>query len=99
MKWQPMEWVPEGQDYKKCLLPVTINRVPWCDGPDRYAVKNGNFCINKDGDSEYEPMGSQRDDEFFARCRYNTFEEAETAYIKWCKNNPDVARRMKVVTA
>jgi hypothetical protein len=47
----------------------------------RWALRN-NFqnCLNKEGEWEYEPMPSSRDDDFFARCRWDTREEAYQAW-------------------
>lgn len=44
-------------------------------GEDKWAVKNTFYVLNKDGEWEREPSPSNRDDAFFARCRF-TEEEA-----------------------
>lgn len=33
-------------------------------------------CLNRDGEWEYEPQPSSRDDEFYARCRFASLDEA-----------------------
>lgn len=42
---------------------------------DVWAVRKSGWCLNRDGEWEYEPIPSSRDDEFFARCRW-TLDEA-----------------------
>ncbi len=49
-----------------------------------WAVVYRSACINKDGELEYEPMPSSRDEGFYKRCRF-TLEEAEKiakAYLR-----------------
>lgn len=47
----------------------------------RWAVRDQfNSCLNKGGEWEYEPSPSNRDDEFFERCRWDTKEAAYTAW-------------------
>jgi len=36
-----------------------------------WAVVDGPFVLTKDGDWEYEPNPSSRDDEFYERCRFS----------------------------
>jgi len=43
---------------------------------ESWAVKDGNYCLNKDGEWEYEPMPSSRDEGFLKRCRFESAEEA-----------------------
>lgn len=33
-------------------------------------------CLNREGEWEYEPLPSNRDDEFYARCRFASLEDA-----------------------
>lgn len=44
-----------------------------------WKVMRDSFAFTKDGDWEWEPVPSERDDEFYARCRFDTFEEAMAA--------------------
>lgn len=37
---------------------------------------HGAACLSREGDWEFEPTPSSRDEEFFARCRYASLEEA-----------------------
>jgi len=46
-------------------------------GLNKWAVSNGTSVLNTDGEWEWEPMPSSRDDDFIARARF-TFAEAVT---------------------
>jgi len=48
-------------------------------GHDRWAISNRTSVYNTDGEWEYEPMPSSRDDEFFDRCRYSRDEAIKIA--------------------
>lgn len=50
------------------------------DGGFRWVVRRDGSCLNSDGEFEYEPMPSSRDDDFLARCRFAT---VEGAYAVW----------------
>lgn len=74
--------------------PIYINNVDVmrCEGhrlpkqPYMWKVLSGNGAVlGKDGDWEYEPIPSSRDEEFYARCRFDTYEEAEAAALKALK--------------
>lgn len=48
-----------------------------------FAVRNGaGSCLNKDGEWEYEPMPSNRDEKFIFRCRFDSFSDAAKALGK-----------------
>ena len=51
--------------------PITIE----ARGKNTWAVCDGGFCLNTDGEFEEEPMPSSRDEEFLARARFS-LEEA-----------------------
>jgi hypothetical protein len=54
---------------------VTLDRVHGLHG-DRWAIREYGCCLNKSGAWEREPQPSSRDDDFFARCRWDGAEEA-----------------------
>lgn len=60
---------------------ILLFRVKSEDGI-RWAVRNGNYCMNKDGEWEYEPSPSNRDDEFYKRCRFMKSSDAYDTYKK-----------------
>lgn len=41
---------------------------------EKWAVRRLSQCLARDGEWEYEPMPSSRDDEFYARCRFDSLE-------------------------
>ena len=48
-----------------------------------FAVRNSaGLTLNKDGEWEYEPSPSNRDDDFLSRCRFNSFNDAANALEK-----------------
>ncbi len=57
-----------------------IERCQQRDGSYKWAVRCRGLCMDHDGEFEWEPMPSNRDDAFFARCR---FRSAEEAYETW----------------
>ena len=51
--------------------------------PTAWAVREGGAVLSKDGDWEFEPIPSSRDDEFISRTRWDTAEEAANAASNW----------------
>lgn len=52
--------------------------------PDRWAImRNECWCLNKEGQWEYQPMPSSRREDFYARCRYTSVREAIGYYERW----------------
>lgn len=48
-----------------------------------WAVKKGNCVLNREGEWEYEMLPSSRDEEFIARCRFESAEGAAQALIDY----------------
>lgn len=46
---------------------------------ERFAVRQGGFCLNTSGEWEDEPQPSSRDDAFYERCRFKTLPQAVAA--------------------
>lgn len=77
-EWVPVKWIRRSDLDQHELTPVEIGLMnsPFYEG-DTYAVRDGRSgCLNKKGEWEYEPMPSSRDDAFYARCRFPSFEAA-----------------------
>lgn len=55
---------------------VRIERAVQIAGPAKWAVRLNGDCLNRAGEWEWEPMPSGRDDDFLARCRFDTDQEA-----------------------
>jgi hypothetical protein len=69
---------------------ITIDRMRQRDGSDKFAVRYSGCCINRNGEAEHEPRPSSRSDEFLARCRFDTFEEAVAiAHARIAKEKKD----------
>ncbi len=58
-------------------MPVTFDRM---DEGERWAVRRGGSCLSKNGEWEYEPLPSSRDDAFYARCRFESLDAALAVY-------------------
>jgi hypothetical protein len=54
----------------KYMVAKTDIHVEWRGG-DNWAVTRTGDCLNKDGEWEWEPSPSNRDDAFLVRCRFN----------------------------
>jgi len=60
---------------------IKIQRAGQINGPDLWKVAYFGDVLNKKGQWEWEPMPSGRDDEFLARCRFASAQEAIDAAI------------------
>ena len=60
------------------------NRDPENRYPNKghWTITQRGLCLNREGEFEYEPMPSNRDNDFLARCRFS-FDEAKDIYIKY----------------
>mgnify|MGYP001571258812 CR=1 FL=1 len=70
------------KDFESHEMPsVTFDRMnsPYYEG-ERWAVRRGSSCLNRDVEWEYEPLPSRRDDDFYARCRFESLDVAVAAY-------------------
>jgi hypothetical protein len=78
--WVGVKWVRLGDEH--LIDPISIDFVSWKEG-NRFAIRRLGFCLNDSLEWELEPMPSSRNDDFFKRCRVNTFEEAEKRVQDW----------------
>jgi hypothetical protein len=62
--------------------PTLLCRVRQRDKSDLWAIRRLSSTLNRDGEWEYEPIPSSRDDEYMARNRYQT---AGEAYLCWLR--------------
>lgn len=49
---------------------------------ERWAVRKNSMCLARSAEWEYEPRPSCRDKAFYARCRFDTLEQAFEVYQK-----------------
>jgi hypothetical protein len=69
-------------------------RIEW-RGETGWAICNGRSCLSKDdGEFEYESMPSSRTDEFIARTRFATPQEAFAYLAEWKPKQREAARKM-----
>ena len=53
-------------------------------GPDRWSIlKGGSFCLSKSGEWEWQPRNSEKTEDFYNRCRYDSRDEAIEYYQRW----------------
>lgn len=64
--------------------PIVLEAVEQRDGTSKWAIRQGGNCLGRQGEWEYEPSPSSRDEEFFQRCRFGS---AEAAVACWRKFN------------
>lgn len=76
-EWEPISYARPGRPSAQRL--VTIDKTYQRDGTFKWKVSRGRSCFNKQGEWEYEPLPSHRDDAFLQRCRYDTLSEAMVA--------------------
>lgn len=59
---------------------ATLEKVLRRDGGHAWAVRRFSSVLNRQGEFEYEPMPSDRDEAFLSRCRFDTAEDAAAVY-------------------
>ncbi len=74
--WIPIKWKNKSQKDDEPLL-VTIHRQTGLFYKGiKYAIRYGEYCLNKKNKWEWEPQPSSRTDAFYKRCRFDSFEDA-----------------------
>ena len=71
---EPIQYQLE-YDEANCIH-VTLDMCHGMYGVKRWAIRDSGACLNKNNEWEWEPLPSSRDDEFYARCRWDTAENA-----------------------
>lgn len=80
-EWMPVEWIRKKDE--RSPRPIHIHATVSNDYPStRYAVRDGGMCLGTDSEWDYEPMPSNRDDAFYEKYRFKSFEEAVKALEK-----------------
>jgi hypothetical protein len=57
-------------------------------GEDAWAIIDSNYALNRNGEWEYEPLPSSRDDEFILRTRWPSAREAIIFAQEHMRQNP-----------
>lgn len=72
-----VEWrVGPADDFQRGISEIRIVTRGQRDGSTLYAVTQRGWTANKDGEWEYEPIPSSRDDAYLQRCRWDDWEMA-----------------------
>lgn len=82
-KWRPTRWHLNHNGHDYGLLTMEQR-----DGSAKWAVDDNRGCVlNKNGEWEYQPSPSNRDDEFLERCRFASMKDAADAFQAWTSKN------------
>lgn len=84
MSFVPVSWEWRLDEVPRGFEPVRIDLVRNRNGLV-YAVRQSGSCMSTDGEWDYEPMPSSRTDEWLARFRFQTWEDAAKAIERHCK--------------
>lgn len=75
---------------RRGLRRLWVEMRPRPDEPATWAImEEGRFCLNHNGDWEYEPLASNRSDEFLERCRWPTAREAIEFAMDFVRKYPN----------
>lgn len=72
------EYQVDGQGYP--WDDIVLRRMPQGKGPDKWAIYKGGIVLDRSGHFVYEPLPSNRDEDFMRRCRFDTPQEALARY-------------------
>ena len=79
-EWIPVAWERQCDldNFKSLSVSIELLVSPFYEG-ERFAVRHAGRCLTIKGEWEYEPMPSSRDEAFYERCRFLSFEAAQSA--------------------
>lgn len=63
---------------------IKIETAKQMDGSIKFAVRQSGACLSLEGEWEYEPIPSSRDDEFLKRCRFDSWQQAADTIVAKC---------------
>lgn len=78
---RPVKWLVAGGDVHRFHENVHIEERQQRDGSFLYAITRMGDVMARDGEWEYEPQPSSRDDDFISRTRYTSFEVALAHFL------------------
>jgi hypothetical protein len=87
-------WAWDHSDHPT-LEPIRIETTTQMDGSTKYAVRHIGSCLTTEGEWEYEPIPSSRDDEFLRRCRFDSWQQAANTIIAKCEKYGRFTKNMK----
>jgi len=59
------------------------------DRPTAWAIRESSMVMNKDGQWEFEPSPSERDESFLARTRFDQCEDAAACVLRFHQDYPE----------
>lgn len=69
---------------------INIEKKQQQDGTYKYAITNGSSVLTKEGDFEFEPPYSSRDNEYFKRARFSSLEAALSYWNEWIQTQQNL---------
>lgn len=75
--------------------PIKIETAKQMDGSIKYAVRHLEYCLTTKGEWEYEPIPSSRGDDFFKRCRFDTWQQAADTIVAKCEQYGRFTKQIK----
>lgn len=87
---RPSNSLPQELEVAAYKLPdgARIEASAQKQGPPKWAVRQNGSCLNRQGQWEWEPQPSSRDDRFLIQCRWDTVEQAHRAWKKAATPRP-----------
>lgn len=79
--FESTRWEYKPREVARDIEPIAIERCKQRDGSYLYAIRQMGACWSHNREWEYEPIPSSRDDAFFERCRWKSWEEAANAIV------------------
>lgn len=80
----------QGFDKNRCQVRVKNMGNPDPNQHARWGIFGfgglDSYCLNKQGEWEYQSLPSSRDEDFYERCRYKNAKEAIRYYRRWYKH-------------
>ena len=74
---------------------IKIETAKQMDGSIKYAVRHMGACLTVEGKWEFEPIPSSRDDAFFKRCRFDSWQQAADTIIAKCEQYGRFTKQIK----
>ena len=87
-------WTWNHSDHSH-LDSIKIETAKQMDGSIKYAVRHMGACFTVEGKWEFEPIPSSRDDAFFKRCRFDSWQQAADTIIAKCEQYGRFTKQIK----
>ena len=74
---RPIKWLLDRNDG---IRHIYVEEMEQRDGSFLFAVRKMGYVLTREGEWEWEPQPSSRTDDYLARARFTTMDEALAAY-------------------